>query len=90
MAKRQALMNRNKQRQEVVERYAELRRKLKKEGDYVALQRLPRDASPTRVVNRCQLTGRPRAVYRKFKISRNMLRDLALEGRIPGMKKASW
>jgi small subunit ribosomal protein S14 len=90
MAKRQALMNRNKQRQEVVDRYAELRRKLKKEGDYVALQRLPRDASPTRVVNRCLLTGRPRAVYRKFKISRNMLRDLALEGRIPGMKKASW
>ncbi len=73
-----------------VEKYAELRRKLKKEGDYAALQKLPRDASPTRIHNLCALTGRSRGVYRKFKISRIKLRELALEGKVPGMKKASW
>lgn len=71
-------------------KYAELRRKLKDEGDYAALQRLPRDASPTRHRNLCALTGRSRSVYRKFKVSRLMLRKLALEGKIPGMRKASW
>jgi len=72
------------------EKYAELRRKMKEEGDYIGLQRLPRDASPTRYRNQCALTGRTRSVYRKFKISRLMLRKLALEGKIPGMRKASW
>ena len=72
------------------DKYAELRRKLKKEGDYAALAQLPRDASPTRLRNVCALTGRSRGVYRKFKISRIMLRKLALEGKIPGMRKASW
>lgn len=72
------------------DKYAELRRKLKKEGDYAALAQLPRDASPTRLRSVCALTGRSRAVYRKFKVSRIMLRKLALEGKVPGMRKASW
>jgi len=73
-----------------VEKYAELRRKLKAEGDYAALWRLPRDASPTRLRRLCALTGRSRGNYRKFKVSRIKLRELALEGKIPGMRKASW
>jgi len=76
--------------QATVDKYAELRRQLKEAGDYAALQRLPRDASPTRVRNLCALTGRSRGVYRKFKLSRIMLRELALEGKVPGMRKASW
>lgn len=90
MARRMALVNRNAKRQEIVERFAERRKELKEAGDYAGLARLPRDASPTRLKNRCQLTGRPRGFYRKFKISRNMLRTLALDGQIPGLKKASW
>lgn len=73
-----------------MDKYRKLREELKKSGDYAALARLPRDASPTRVRNMCALTGRTRGVYRKLKISRIMLRKLALEGKIPGMKKASW
>lgn len=73
-----------------VKKYAELRRKLKEAGDYAALQRLPRDASPTRLHNFCALTGRSRGVYQKFKVSRIMLREMALAGLIPGMRKASW
>jgi small subunit ribosomal protein S14 len=73
-----------------VKKYAELRQSLKKAGDWAALQRLPRDASPTRFRNLCSLTGRSRGNYRKFKISRIMLRTLALQGKIPGMRKASW
>ena len=72
------------------EKYAELRRQLRAAGDYAGLSRLPRDASPTRFRNLCALTGRSRSVYRKFKISRIKLRELALEGKIPGMRKASW
>ena len=67
-----------------------LRRQLKAAGDYAALQRLPRDASPTRLRHMCALTGRTRGCYRKLKISRIKLRELALEGKIPGMRKASW
>ncbi|MAE66161.1 MAG: 30S ribosomal protein S14 [Phycisphaeraceae bacterium] len=73
-----------------VAKYADLRRELKAKGDYAALARLPRSSSPTRLRNLCALTGRSRGVYRKFKISRIMLRELALEGKIPGMRKASW
>ncbi|MBI1372887.1 MAG: 30S ribosomal protein S14 [Phycisphaera sp.] len=73
-----------------VEKYRERRRKLKEAGDYAGLARLPRDASPTRIRNMCALTGRTRGVYRKLKISRIKLRELALEGKIPGMRKASW
>ncbi len=73
-----------------VAKYADQRHALKKAGDYAGLQALPRDASPTRLRNMCELTGRTRSVYRKFKISRIMLRELALQGKIPGMRKASW
>jgi len=76
--------------QKTVDKYREKRRKLKEAGDYAGLARLPRDASPTRLRNLCALTGRSRGVYRKLKISRIKLRDLALEGKIPGMRKASW
>jgi small subunit ribosomal protein S14 len=83
-------MERNKRVQQTVNKYAELRKRLKEEGDYAALQKLPRDASPTRARNLCALTGRSRGVYRKFKISRIKMRELALQGKIPGMRKASW
>lgn len=81
---------RNAKVQATVDKYAEKRRALKAAKDYVGLQQLPRNASPTRVRNLCALTGRSRGVYRKFKISRIRLRELALEGKIPGMRKASW
>ncbi len=81
---------RNENVRKMVLKYAERRRQLKDAKDYAALQRLPRNASPTRLRNLCALTGRSRGVYRKFKISRIMLRELALEGKIPGMRKASW
>jgi small subunit ribosomal protein S14 len=85
-----AWIAKQKRREAMVLRFAEIRRQLKKEGNYAALSRLPRDASPTRSNNRCQLTGRSRAYLRKFKISRMMLRELAHKGMIPGLKKASW
>jgi small subunit ribosomal protein S14 len=83
-------LERMKRIEKTVQKYAELRKQLKASGDYTALARLPRDASPTRLRSMCALTGRSRAVYRKFKISRIMLRELALQGKIPGMRKASW
>lgn len=83
-------VERNNRVKRTVAKYAELRRELKAKGDYAALARLPRDSSPTRVRNLCALTGRSRAVYRKFKVSRIMLRELALQGKVPGMRKASW
>ncbi len=76
--------------QETVDKYREERAHLKKTRDYIGLSRLPRNASPTRLRNLCALTGRSRGVYRKLKISRIMLRELAHEGKIPGMRKASW
>ena len=79
-----------KRREALVKKFAGQRRQLKKEGNYAALANLPRDSSATRSKNRCELTGRSRAYLRKFKISRIMLRELALKGMIPGMKKASW
>jgi small subunit ribosomal protein S14 len=79
-----------KKRKAMKERYFELRQQLKKEGNYAALSRLPRNASPVRGRNRCQLTGRSRGYLRKFNICRNQLRELALKGMIPGLKKASW
>ncbi len=85
-----AWIAKQKRREALVKKYADIRRQLKKEGNYAALSNLPRDASPTRSKNRCQLTGRSRAFLRKFKISRMMLRELALKGHIPGLKKASW
>lgn len=83
-------IGRNKRVIATVAKYAERRRALKAAGDYAGLARLPRDASPTRIRSLCALTGRSRGVYRKFKISRIKLRELALEGKVPGMRKASW
>ena len=77
-------------REALVKRYADIRRDLKKQKNYAALAKLPRDSSPTRSHLRCMLTGRSKGNLRKFKISRIMLRELALAGKIPGMKKASW
>lgn len=77
-------------REAIVAKYADIRRQLKKEKNFAALAQLPRDSSPTRSHNRCQITGRSKAVLRKFKVSRIMLRELALAGKIPGLKKASW
>lgn len=77
-------------RQALVGKYAELRKKLKEEGNYEALAKLPRDSSPTRLHNRCAMTGRPHAYLRKFKVSRIAFRELAYKGHIPGVKKASW
>ncbi len=85
-----AWINKQKRREAMVRKYAEIRRKLKKERNYAALAKLPRDSSPTRSRNRCEITGRARGVLRKFRISRIMLRELALAGQIPGVKKASW
>ena len=85
-----AWTSKQKRREALVKKYAELRRQLKKQKNYAALANLPRDSSPTRSHNRCQLTGRSKGVLRKFKISRIMLRELALAGKIPGLRKASW
>jgi small subunit ribosomal protein S14 len=74
----------------MVAQYAEKRAALKEAGDYAALDALPKNASPVRLKNRCQLTGRPKGYIRYFGISRVIFRDMALNGKIPGVKKASW
>jgi small subunit ribosomal protein S14 len=81
---------RNDKRKKLVEKYAGLREELKRNGDYEGLQKLPRNSSPTRVVSRCSVTGRGRGVYRKFGLCRNMFRQLALDGKLPGVRKSSW
>ena len=81
---------RERKRQRLVEKYAVKRAKLKAEGDWVGLDKLPRNSSPVRLHNRCKLTGRPRGYMRKFGISRVVFRDLASQGKIPGVTKASW
>ncbi|HNI45713.1 MAG: 30S ribosomal protein S14 [Chitinophagales bacterium] len=77
-------------RERMVKQYAEKRAQLKEEGNYEALDKLPRNASPVRLRNRCKLTGRPRAYIRYFGISRIKFRDMASLGKIPGVTKASW
>ncbi|MBX9783091.1 MAG: 30S ribosomal protein S14 [Chitinophagaceae bacterium] len=81
---------RQKKREKLAAQYAEKRAALKAAGDYAALDKLPKNASPVRLKNRCQLTGRPRGYMRYFGISRVIFRDMALNGQIPGVKKASW
>jgi small subunit ribosomal protein S14 len=81
---------RNARKARTVAKYADLRQKLKEEKDYVGLTLLPRDASPTRLVNRCEFTGRRRAFIRRFKLSRISFRELASAGMIPGVTKSSW
>ncbi|HOS49759.1 MAG TPA: 30S ribosomal protein S14 [Bacteroidia bacterium] len=87
---KESIKARELKRIRAVEKYAEKRKELKEAGDYEALQKLPRNASPSRVRNRCKLTGRPRGYMRQFGISRVMFRKLALEGKIAGVTKASW
>jgi small subunit ribosomal protein S14 len=77
-------------RQRMVAKYAVLRQELREKGDYAGLQQLPRNSSPTRLHNRCSISGRPRGYMRKFGLSRIAFRQLALEGKIPGVTKASW
>ncbi|GGC92954.1 MULTISPECIES: 30S ribosomal protein S14 [unclassified Flavobacterium] len=89
MAK-ESMKAREVKRQRVVEKYAEKRKALLEAGDYEALQKLPRNASPVRLHNRCKLTGRPRGYMRQFGISRVTFREMANQGLIPGVKKASW
>ncbi|WP_026021441.1 30S ribosomal protein S14 [Paenibacillus senegalensis] len=79
-----------KKRQAAVAKYAEIRRELKEKKDYEGLSKLPRDASPTRLHSRCQVTGRPRGYLRKYKVSRIVFRELAHKGQIPGVRKSSW
>ncbi len=74
----------------MVAKYAERRATLKTKGDYAGLDKLPKNASPVRLKNRCQISGRPRGYMRVFGLSRNMFRKMALEGKIPGVTKASW
>lgn len=74
----------------LIAEYAATREALKAKGDWLGLQALPKNSCPTRHKRLCAVTGRPRGVYRKFGICRNLLRQLALEGKIPGMRKASW
>ncbi|MBP1971080.1 small subunit ribosomal protein S14 [Virgibacillus natechei] len=89
MAKKSKIAK-EKKRQAMVEKYAEIRRELKAKGDYEALRKLPRDSSPTRLHHRCEITGRPRGYMRKFGISRIAFREYAHKGQIPGIKKSSW
>lgn len=87
---RKSLIARQKRRERTVKQYAELRKELKAKGDYAALQKLPRDSSASRLNNRCNVTGRVRGYYRKFGLSRLVFRELALQGKIPGIVKSSW
>ena len=89
MAKK-SIEARQRKREKMVAKYADKRAALKAAGDYAGLDLLPKNALPVRLKNRCQLTGRPRGYMRHFGLSRNMFRDMALEGKIPGVTKASW
>jgi len=89
MAK-ESMKAREVKRQKTVDKFAEKRKALKKAGDYDALQKLPKNASPIRLHNRCKLTGRPRGYMRTFGLSRVMFREMAKQGLIPGVRKASW
>jgi small subunit ribosomal protein S14 len=89
MAK-ESMKARDRKRDKLIAKYAEKRARLKAEGDYESLQKLPRNASPVRQHNRCKLTGRPKGYMRQFGISRITFRELASAGLIPGVKKASW
>ena len=89
MAK-ESMKAREVRRRKLVDQYAAKRAKLKEEGDYVGLSRLPRNSNPIRLHNRCSLTGRPKGYMRQFGISRITFREMAASGLIPGIKKASW
>lgn len=81
---------RQRKRERMVAQHAVKRAELKKAGDWKALDEMPRNSSRVRLKNRCQITGRPKGYIRYFGLSRIMVRDMALNGKIPGLKKASW
>lgn len=81
---------RQRKREKMVAKYAQKREQLKKDGDYDGLQKLPRNASPVRLRNRCSQTGKPRGYIREFGLCRNQFRELASYGKIPGVTKSSW
>jgi small subunit ribosomal protein S14 len=87
---RKAVIAREKKRERLVAKFADKRAELKANGDYDALDKLPKNASPVRLHNRCKLTGRPKGYMRKFGISRVTFREMASQGKIPGVTKASW
>jgi small subunit ribosomal protein S14 len=87
---RKSLIAREVKRAKMVAKYADLRKKLKDAGDYDALDKLPRNALPVRLHNRCKLTGRPKGYMRKFGLCRVKFREMALDGKIPGITKFSW
>jgi len=89
MAK-ESMKARELKREKLVQKYADKRKKLKSEGDYVGLQKIPKNASPVRLHNRCKITGRPKGYMRVFGISRVTFREMANNGLIPGIKKSSW
>ncbi|GHT05152.1 30S ribosomal protein S14 [Bacteroidia bacterium] len=89
MAK-ESMKAREVKRAKLVAKYAAKREQLKKEGNYDALQALPKNSSPVRLHNRCKLTGRPKGYMRQFGVSRIQFREMASAGLIPGIKKASW
>jgi small subunit ribosomal protein S14 len=89
MAK-ESMKAREVKRKKVVEKYAKKRKALKDAGDYEGLQKLPKNASPIRMHNRCKLTGRPKGYMRQFGLSRVTFREMANQGLIPGVRKASW
>ena len=89
MAK-ESMKARERKREALVAKYATKREALKAAGDYLGLQKLPKNASPVRLHNRCKLTGRPSGYMRQFGLSRVTFREMALNGLIPGVKKSSW
>lgn len=89
MAKK-SIIAREAKRQKLVAKYADLRKRLKEEGRWEELDKLPRNSSAVRLHNRCKLTGRPKGYMRKFGINRVTFRKMALDGKIPGLTKASW
>jgi small subunit ribosomal protein S14 len=89
MAK-ESVKARQRKREKMVAKFAAKREALKQAGDYIGLQKLPKNASPVRLKNRCKLTGRPKGYMKDFGICRNQFRELALMGKIPGVTKSSW
>ena len=87
---RKAVIARERKRERLVAKYADLRAKLKAEGNWDELDKLPRNSSKVRLHNRCKLTGRPKGYMRMFGINRYTFREMALAGKIPGITKASW
>lgn len=87
---RKSVIARDKKRDKLIAKYADLRKKLKEEGRWEELDKLPKNSSSVRQHNRCGITGRPKGYMRKFGICRVKFREMALQGKIPGVTKSSW